>query len=53
MAVRRYEFYFKVVETIFYERVQQVKYCFSHEKIKFISLSHRVMFLFYCIDTTN
>ena len=28
MAVRRHEFYFRVVKTIFYERAQQVKYCF-------------------------
>ena len=32
---RRYEFYF---------RVAKQKYCFCHEKIKFISLSRRVMF---------
>ena len=32
-VARRYEIYFRVV-----------KYCFCHEKIKFISSSHRVMF---------
>ena len=31
-------------KTIFYEGAQRVKYCFYHEKIKFISSSHRVMF---------
>ena len=31
-------------KTIFYERAQWVKYCFCHEKIKFISSSRRVMF---------
>ena len=31
-AVRRYEFYLRVVKTIFYERAQRVsKYCFHHE----------------------
>ena len=44
MAVRRYEFYLRVVKTIFYERAQRVKYCFHHEKIKFISSNRRVMF---------
>ena len=37
MVERRYEFYFRVA-----------KYCFCHEKIKFISSSHHVMlFLLY------
>ena len=44
MAVRRYEFYLRVVKTIFYERAQRVKYCFQHETIKFIFSNHRVMF---------
>ena len=43
-SARRYEFYFRVVKTIFYERAQRVKYCFEHEKIKFISSSHRAIF---------
>ena len=43
-AVRRYEFYLRVVKTIFYERAQRVKCCFHHEKIKFISSNRRVMF---------
>ena len=43
-AVRRYEFYLRVVKTIFYERAQRVEYCFHHEKIKFISSNRRVMF---------
>ena len=34
---RRYEFYFRAVGSF-------VKYCFCHEKIKFISSSRRVMF---------
>ena len=42
---RRYEFYFRVAKTIFYERAQRVsKILFLHEKIKFISSSRRVMF---------
>ena len=45
MVVWRYGFYLRVVKTIFY---QWVKYCFPHEKIKFISSSHRViLFLLY------
>ena len=35
---RRYEFYFRVAKQ------SKVKYCFRHEKIKFISSSRRVMF---------
>ena len=34
---RRYEFYFRVAKIF-------VKYCFWHEKIKFISSTRRVMF---------
>ena len=42
---RRYEFYFRVAKQYFTkERSESVKYCFCHEKIKFISLSRRVMF---------
>ena len=36
-GARRYEFYFRVAK-------QYKKYCFCHEKIKFISSSRRVMF---------
>ena len=42
---RRYEFYFRVAKQYFInERSEWVKYCFCHEKIKFISSSRRVMF---------
>ena len=42
---RRYEFYFRVAKQYFTnERSEWVKYCFCHEKIKFISSSRRVMF---------
>ena len=54
---RRYEFYFRVAKTIFYERAPRVaktifyeraprvsKILFCHSKIKFISSSRRVMF---------
>ena len=42
---RRYEFYFLVAKQYFTnERSSFVRYCFCHEKIKFISLSRRVMF---------
>ena len=52
-AVRRYEFYFRVVKAILYERAQRVsKIFFYHEKIKFISSSHRVIF-FYYIDKSS
>ena len=45
MVVRRYEFYFRVAEQYFTnESSDWVKYCFCHEKIKFISSSRRVMF---------
>ena len=44
-AARRYEFYFRVAKQYFTnERSEGVKYCFCHEKIKFISSSRRVMF---------
>ena len=43
-----YEYYFRVVKTIFYERAQLVKYCFQHDKIIFISSSYRVMFFLLC-----
>ena len=42
---RRYEFYFRVAKQYFTsKRSEWVQYCFCHEKIKFISSSHRVMF---------
>ena len=41
---RRYDYYFQVGKTIFYERAYRVKYCFQHKKIIFISSSYRVMF---------
>ena len=45
MVERRYEFYFRVAKQYFTnERREGVKYCFCHEKIKFISSSRRVMF---------
>ena len=44
-GARRYEFYFRVAKQYFTnERSEWVKYCFCHEKIKFISSSRRVMF---------
>ena len=44
-VARRYEFYFRVTKQYFTnERSEWVKYCFWHEKIKFISSSRRVMF---------
>ena len=44
-VARRYEFYFRVAKQYFTnERSQWVKYCFCHEKIKFISSSRLVMF---------
>ena len=47
--VRRYEFYFRVAKQYFTnKRSEWVKYCFCHEKIKFISSSRRVrIFLLY------
>ena len=45
MVVRRYEFYFRVAKQYFTHSLRSfVKYCFCHEKIKFISSSRRVMF---------
>ena len=45
MVVRRYEFYFRVAKKYFTHSLRSfVKYCFCHEKIKFISSSRRVMF---------
>ena len=42
---RRYEFYFRVAKQYFTnERSSLVRYCFCHEKIRFISSSRRVMF---------
>ena len=42
---RRYEFYFRVAkQSLRNEHNEWVKYCFCHEKIKFISSSRRVMF---------
>ena len=44
-GARRYEFYFRVAKQYFTnKRSEWVKYCFCHEKIKFISSSRRVMF---------
>ena len=44
-VARRYVFYFRVAKQYFTnERSECVKYCFCHEKIKFISLSRQVMF---------
>ena len=44
-GARRYEFYFRVAKQYFTnERSEWAKYCFCHEKIKFISSSRRVMF---------
>ena len=41
---RRYEFYFRVAKQYFTNERSELKYCFCHEKIKFFSLSRRVMF---------
>ena len=44
-VARRYEFYFLVAKQYFTHSLRSfVKYCFCHEKIKFISSSRRVMF---------
>ena len=44
-VAQRYEFYFWVAKQYFTnERSEWVKYCFCHEKIKFISSSRRVIF---------
>ena len=46
MVVRRYQFYFREVKTIFYERAQRVsKILFSPLEYKFIS-SNNVFFFF-------
>ena len=48
-VMRRYEFYFRVAKQYFTsEPSKWVKYCFCHEKIKFISSSRRVMFFLLC-----
>ena len=45
MVARRYKFYFRVAKQYFTHSLRSfVKYCFCHEKIKFLSSSHRVMF---------
>ena len=45
MVARRYEFYFRVAKQYFTNECSEwVKYCFCHEKIKFISSSRCVMF---------
>ena len=45
MVERRYEFYFRVAKQYFTnEHNEWIKYCFCHEKIKFISSSRHVMF---------
>ena len=50
-VARRYEFYFRVAKQYFTHSLRSfVKYCFYHEKIKFISSSLRVMFFFITID---
>ena len=44
-VARRYEFYFRVAKQYFTnKRSEWVKYCFCHEKMKFISSSRHVMF---------
>ena len=42
MAVRRYEFYFRVVKTIFYERVQRVSNFLFIMDIRFLCLIHPI-----------
>jgi len=46
-VARRYEFYLRVAKTIFYERAQRVSKIlfFYQEKTKFVSSSHRVIFV--------
>ena len=45
MVAQRYEFYFRLAKQYFTNECSEcVKYCFCHEKIKFISSSRRVMF---------
>ena len=42
---QRYEFYFRVAKPYFMNECSEwVKYCFCHEKMKFISSSGHVMF---------
>ena len=56
MAAQRYEFYFQVVKTIFYERAQRVsKILFLTRENEFISSSHHVIFflLYRQIYRTN
>ena len=44
-VTRRYQFYFRVAKQYFSLLLRSfVKYCFCHEKIKFISSSSRVLF---------
>ena len=44
-VTQRYEFYFRAAKQYFTnERSEWAKYCFCHEKIKFISWSRSVMF---------
>ena len=44
-VARKYEFYFRVAKQYFTNECSEwVKYCFCHEKIKFISSSRHVMF---------
>ena len=51
MAVQRYEFYFRVVKTIFYERVWQLsKILFLTPENKTSYLQATVLFSFYYID---
>ena len=46
---QRYEFYFRVAKPYFMNECSEwVKYCFCHEKMKFVSSSsHVVFFLLY------
>ena len=44
-VARRYEFFFRVAKQYFTHSLRSfVKYCFCHEKIKFMSSSRHVMF---------
>ena len=58
MAAQRYEFYFRVVKTIFYKRAQRVsRILFLPRKNNFIPSSHRVIFFLLhgqeCFGTNN
>ena len=53
MAAWRYEFYFRVVKTIFYSLCSFVKYCFHHSKIKFISSCHHVYNILYILHALH